>query len=119
MSRKARAPLAEVLELGTLVSRLPPGAVLAMQDSPHRYVGRGAIARFLASPAGGALDRIAVIATRANCEAALAVYRYEAGTSVFRAHGIFVLIASGRPADVFGVADTALFPYFDLPATIH
>lgn len=118
MSRETRAPLAEVLELAALVSRLPPGAVLAMQDSPRRHVGREAIGRFLASPAGGALDRIAVIATRANCEPALAVYRFDTDTRLFRAHGIFVLIASGRPADVFGAADAALFPYFGLPATI-
>ena len=119
MPSPVRAPLAEVIELATFVSRLPPGAVLAMQGSPCRHVGRYAIARFLASPAGGRLDRIALIGTRANGEPAIAVYRYHIRDRAFRAHAIFVVITSGRPADVFGVADAALFPYFGLPATIE
>ncbi|MGH3071448.1 MAG: hypothetical protein ACRDNB_04145 [Gaiellaceae bacterium] len=119
MPSPVRVPLAEVAELGRLVSRFPPGAVLAMQDSPRRYVGRDAIARFLASPAGGGLDRVALIATRANCEPAIAVYRFEPRDRAFLAHAIFVLIGSGRPADVFGAADASLFPYFGLPATIE
>jgi hypothetical protein len=112
-------PLAEILELEAFVSRFAPDAVLAMQSSRARRVGRTAIARFLASPAGGGLDRLAVVRTRANCEPALAVYRYDAADRVFRAYGIFVLIEDGDPADVCGFADANLFPYFELPATIE
>jgi hypothetical protein len=119
MEAGVRAPLAEIVELETLVSRFPRDAVLAMQSSPDRYAGREAITRFLASPAAGGLDRLALIATRANCERAIAVYRYDVGDRVFRAHGIFVLIECGNPADVFGFADTRLFPFFELPATIE
>ena len=118
MEARVRAPLAEIVELETLVSRFPPDAVLAMQNSPSRYAGRKAIARFLASPAAGGLDRLAVVATRANCEPAIAVYRYDADDRVFRAYGIFVLIEDGVPVDVFGFADTSLFPFFELPGTI-
>lgn len=87
-----------------------------MPPAPRRYAGRHAIARFLASPAGGSLGRVALLETRANCRPALAVYRDEAGA--FRAHGIFVLVESGDPADVVGFADASLFPYFGLPASI-
>ena len=114
-----RAPLAEIVELETLVSRFPPDAVLAMQDSPDRYAGRKSIARFLASRAAGSLDRLAVVATRANCEPAIAVYRYDPGDRVFRAYGIFVMIQDGVPVDVFGFADASVFPFFELPGTIE
>jgi hypothetical protein len=119
MEARVRVPPAEIVELETLVSRFPPDAVLAMQNSPGRYVGRKAIAGFLASPAAGGLDRLAVIATRANLEPAIAVYRYDDGARAFRAYGIFVLIQDGVPADVFGFADANLFPYFELPSTIE
>lgn len=112
-------PLAEILELEAFVSRFPPDAVLAMQSPRARHVGRAAIARFLASPAAGCLDRLAVVRTRANCEPAVAVYRYDAADRVFRAYGIFVLIQGGNPADVFGFTDASLFPFFELPATIE
>jgi hypothetical protein len=60
-----------------------------------------------------------VIATRANCEPAIAVYRYDVGDRLFRAYGIFVLIERGDPADVLGFADASLFPLFELPGTIE
>ncbi|MGH3129772.1 MAG: hypothetical protein ACRDNX_03040 [Gaiellaceae bacterium] len=119
MEARVRAPLAEIVELETLVSRFPPDAVLAMQNSSGRYVGRTAIARYLASAAAGGLDRVALVATRANGEPAIAIYRYDAENRVFRAYGIFVLIQDGVPADVFGFADPSLFPFFELPSTIE
>jgi hypothetical protein len=87
-----------------------------MPPAPRRLTGRREIGRYLASPAGGALGRVALVETRANCRPALAVYRDEA--RAFRAHGIFVLVESGDPADVVGFADASLFPYFGLPGSI-
>ncbi len=119
MELRTCPPLAEIVDLATLVSRFSADGVLAVPRSSERFVGRAAIARFLASPAGGELDRVALVKTRANYQPAIAVYRCDATARAYRAHGIFVLVECGKPADVVAFLDPTLFPIFELPETIE
>ncbi len=92
---------------------------MGMPSLGLRFNGRAVVCEFLASvPPREQRDKFRFIATRANRQAAVAVYRQDPGsdTGVFRAWAIIVLT---RDADaVTGIAvypDPTLMPVFGLP----
>src|SRR5919197_1010663 len=106
------------IEVAGLVALLKEDAVLTMPPFPLRYEGRAAIAEFFSTvPAGGALDQIRLVPTRANQQPALAAYQLDLETGTYRAYGIMVLtLGEDAIAEITGFADSTLFRFFDLPA---
>jgi RNA polymerase sigma-70 factor (ECF subfamily) len=104
-----------------LLSLLREDALLTMPPFPAAYRGRVAIGQFLTSvPAGGRLDQITLIATRANLQPAVAAYVRDGGGGGANAYGIMVLTTDAEHIiEITGFADPALFPAFDLPARLE
>ena len=83
-------------DLEGLAALLAEDAVLEMPPQSLRYLGREQVARFFAAvPADGWLDRIRLVAPRANGQPALAAYLPGAGGS-YRAYGLMVLVVAER-----------------------
>jgi RNA polymerase sigma-70 factor (ECF subfamily) len=93
-------------------------AVLHMPPLPVRYVGRQAIARFLWTvPADGRLDRIRLVAIRANGQPALAAY-LQGDDGASDAYGVMVLTVAGDAIQaITGFQDASLFHAFGMPLT--
>ncbi len=106
----------EAVDIDGLVALLKEDAVLTMPPFPMRFVGRGAIGEFLARvPAGGALDRIQLVPTRANRQPAVAAYMLDPKEEVHRAYGIMVLALDGKAiGEITGFSDPSLFASFGL-----
>jgi RNA polymerase sigma-70 factor, ECF subfamily len=92
--------------------------VLHMPPLPVRYVGRQAVAGFFGTvPADGRLDRIRLVAIRANGQPALAAYLPSGDTS-YHAYGVMVLTISGDAIQaITGFQDASLLHAFGLPQT--
>ncbi|MBO0689363.1 MAG: RNA polymerase subunit sigma-70 [Candidatus Dormibacteraeota bacterium] len=107
----------DAVDVAGLVALLREDAVLTMPPFPLRYEGREAIAEFFSTvPAGGALDQIRLVSTRANRQPALAAYQLDPGTGTYQAYGIMVLtLGADAIAEITGFADSMLFRFFDLP----
>jgi len=86
-----------------------------MPPLPLPYVGRDAIARFFRTvPADGRLDRIRLVAARANGQPAMAAYL--PGDGGLHAYGIMVLtVVGGAIQAITGFQDGSLFHAFGLP----
>jgi RNA polymerase sigma-70 factor (TIGR02960 family) len=110
----------DAVDVGGLVALLQEDAVLTMPPFPLRYEGRTAIAEFFSTvPAGGALDQIRLVPTRANRQPAVAAYQFDQATKTYRAYGIMVLtVGDGAIAEITGFADATLLRFFDLPAEL-
>lgn len=104
-----------------LVALLREDALLTMPPFPLAYRGREAIAQFLATvPAGGRLDQIALVPTRANMRPAVAAYVRDPGGRRAAAYGIMVLTIDGSTiGEITGFADPALFSLFGLPGHLE
>jgi len=86
----------EAVDIQGLVSLLKEDAVLWMPPEGARFEGRTRIADFFSSvPAGGALDQIRIVPTRANRQPALAAYIWDPDARVHRAYGLMVLTVDG------------------------
>ena len=111
----------EAVDIDRLVGLLRSDAILTMPPFPLRYRGRSAIAEFFATvPAGGALDQIRLMPTRANRQPAVAAYALDPASQKHRAYGLMVLaIDGGEIAEVTGFADPTLFSVFGLPAELE
>lgn len=84
-------------DVASIVALLTDDALVAMPPQPARYVGREAIAAFLATvPGGGRLDRFRLVPTRANRQPALAAYLRDRDDGSFDAHAVFVLAMTDR-----------------------
>jgi RNA polymerase sigma-70 factor (ECF subfamily) len=107
-------------DVPALVSLLREDALLTMPPFPAVYRGRDAIGQFLRSvPAGGRLDQITLVPTRANLQPAVAAYVRDDVTRGSIAYGIMVLTVDGdHITEITGFADPALFPDFGLPARL-
>jgi RNA polymerase sigma-70 factor, ECF subfamily len=107
----------ERTDIDALVALLTDDAVLAMPPMPAWYRGRDAIGEFFATvPAGGHLDQIRLVPTRANGTAALAAYAPDPPTGQLRAYGIMLFSAAGGAiTGITGFPDPGLFSYFELP----
>jgi len=110
----------DAADLGALAGLLTSDVVLTMPPLPLRYIGRAAVADFFATiPAGGALDQFRLLPTRANRQAAVAVYRRDPVGPLYRAWGMFVLgVAGGAIADITAFVDPGLAPVFGLPTEL-
>lgn len=79
-------------DIPSITAVLTEDALVAMPPEPERYIGREAIAAFLAvGPGGGRLDRFRLVPTRANRQPALAAYYREGDTGPYHAHAVFML----------------------------
>ena len=110
----------ESVDIDALAGLLKHDAVMTMPPQPVLYRGRDAIADFFATiPAGGALDQIRLVPTRANGQPAVAAYGEWPGEPGYRAYGIMVLTLDGDEiASITGFTDAALFPLFGLPTSL-
>ena len=108
-------------DIPALVALLREDALLTMPPYPLAYRGREAIAQFLATvPAGGRLDQITLVPTRANMQPAVAAYVRDPGSRRATAYGIMVLTIDGSViGEITGFADPALFPFFGLPGYLE
>ena len=106
-------------DLEGLAALLAEDAVLEMPPQSLRYLGREQVARFFgAVPADGRLDRIRLVATRANGQPALAAY-LPAADGASRAYGVMVLVVvEDRIQAITGFQDASLFQAFGLPHTL-
>jgi RNA polymerase sigma-70 factor (ECF subfamily) len=99
-----------------LASLLHQDAILHMPPQPQRYLGREHLASFFAAvPAGGRLDTIELVPTRANGHPALAAY-LPASDGSYQAYGVMVLLVAGDAVQaITGFQDATLFDAFGLP----
>lgn len=107
-------------DIPAITALLTEDALVAMPPQPARYVGRDAIANFLATgPGGGRLDRFRLVPTRANGQPALAAYYRNADTGPYLAHAIFVIaIAEGAIASLTRLLVPDGLAQFGLPETV-
>lgn len=108
-------------DVPAIVAILTEDALFTMPPLPNRYVGREAIAAFLAAgPARGRLDRFRLVPTRANHQPAVAAYYRDDDSGPFRAHGVIVLAFDGEAiASLVRFGDASLFQHFGLPLSIE
>jgi RNA polymerase sigma-70 factor, ECF subfamily len=103
-----------------VVALLSDDALLTMPPEPLEYQGPLAIGQFLSTvPAGGALERFHLVATRANGQPAFGCYLRDPHAPVAHAYGLMVLTLRGnRVAAITGFPDTSVFRSFGLPRTL-
>jgi RNA polymerase sigma-70 factor (TIGR02960 family) len=108
-------------DVDQIVALLTDDALLTMPPLPLEYQGPETIGRFLSTvPAGGALQRFRLVATRANGEPAFGFYLKDPLCPIARGTGIIVLTLEGdRVAAITAFHDTSVFPYFGLPRTLR
>jgi RNA polymerase sigma-70 factor, ECF subfamily len=111
----------EAVDIAGLVALMREDAVMTMPPDPAVFLGREAIADFFATvPAGGALDRIPLVATSANRQPAVAAYFPDPEASVFRPYGIMVLtLDEDSIAEITGCTDPVVFPLLGLPSELE
>lgn len=111
----------ESVDVDRLVALLREDVVMTMPPEPVLFRGRDAIAQFFSTvPAGGALDQIRLLPTRANRQPALAGYVLDRETGISNGYGIMVLTVDGDEiAEITGFSDPRLFELFGLPAELR
>ena len=122
--REIVARFADAFEAGdipAIVQLLSDDALLTMPPEPYQFTGAAEIGQFFATvPAGGRLDRIRLIHTRANAQPALAAYLRDGTDGRLHAYGIMVLTIEGeRIVAITGFPDRSVFRHFGLPRTLH
>lgn len=110
----------EAGDIPGVLALLTDDALVTMPPEPLEYQGPAAIGRFLSTvPAGGALERVRLVPTRANGQPAFGCYLRDAQTQIARAYGLMVLtLEDDRVAAITGFADTSVFPAFGLPRSL-
>jgi RNA polymerase sigma-70 factor (ECF subfamily) len=102
----------EAADVDAMIALLADDAIMTMPPDPMRLVGTSAIGDFFRTvPAGGELERIRVVPTRANGQPALAAYMDE------EAYGVMVFALDGEVVtSIMGFAGhPELFPALGLP----
>jgi RNA polymerase sigma-70 factor (ECF subfamily) len=110
----------EAVDVDGIVELLTDDAVMTMPPEPMRLAGTEAIGEFFRTvPAGGALERIRLLPTRANRQPAVAAY-LEDDTGLFQAYGVMVFALAGESvASITGFAGyPELFPELGLPLAL-
>jgi RNA polymerase sigma-70 factor (ECF subfamily) len=110
----------EAVDVDAIVELLMGDAVMTMPPEPMRIAGTEAIGEFFRTvPAGGALERIRLVPTRANAQPAVAAYMDD-GSGVFQAYGVMVFALEGEAvASITGFAGyPELFPELGLPLAL-
>lgn len=92
------------VDIPGIVALLTDDALLTMPPEGLRFEGSARIGDFFATvPLSGRLDRIPLLAARANAQPALAAYADEDGDGVVDAYGIMVFAIRGdRIAGITG-----------------
>jgi RNA polymerase sigma-70 factor, ECF subfamily len=111
----------ERVDVDGIVKLLADDALLTMPPEPFRLVGAQAIGAFFRTvPAGGFLDRIRLLPTRANGQPGLAAY-LEGEDATFSAYGVMILSFDRTAiAAITGFTTfPALAPAFGLPTTLE
>ena len=107
----------QAADIAKLASLLKNDVVLTMPPLPLRYGGRDEVNEFYRKVAFRAPDQFRLVATRASRQLAVAVYRLDSASGVYRAVGIWVLTADGGAIDeITAFVDRALVPAFGLPS---
>ena len=109
------------VDIDGIVALLADDALLTMPPEAVRIDGAAQIAAFFATvPLGGRLDRIRLVASRANGQPALAAYADEQGDGEFGAYGVMVFALEGeRIAGIVGFPQQpALFARLGLPTEL-
>jgi RNA polymerase sigma-70 factor, ECF subfamily len=99
-------------DIPALAALLRDDVTLTMPPQAIQITGRHPVADFFATvPAGGRLDLIRLVPTRANGHPSLAAYLPGDTTSGCRGYGIMVItVAGGQIATITGFPDPGLFP---------
>ena len=107
-------------DVDRVVALLTDDAWLTMPPEPLEYQGAVAIGGFLSTvPAGGALEHVRLVPTRANVQPAFGCYLEDPHAPIAHAYGLMVLTLAGdRVAAITGFIDSSVFPLFGLPRTI-
>jgi RNA polymerase sigma-70 factor (ECF subfamily) len=110
----------ESIDVAALLRLLREDAVMTMPPDPALFLGSRAIVDFFATvPAGGALDRIPLLTTRANRQPAVAAYALDPDAGLHRPYGIMVLSLDGDAiAEITGCSDPNVFAAFGLPSEL-
>jgi RNA polymerase sigma-70 factor, ECF subfamily len=105
-------------DIDALAALLREDVILSMPPELIQITGRAAVVGFFATvPAGGRLDTIRLVRTRANGHPALAAYLPDASARC-RGYGIMVFTTtSDGIATITGFPSPGLFTRFGLPAT--
>ena len=124
VERELVARFTDAFEAGDVdgvVALLTDDAWLTMPPEPLEYQGPAAIARFFSTvPAGGQLDRIRLVSTRANGQPAFGCYLRDAHAPIAHAYGLMVLTLQGeRVSAITGFPGSSVFPHFGLPRTLQ
>jgi RNA polymerase sigma-70 factor (ECF subfamily) len=111
----------ESVDIPGLVALMREDAVMTMPPDPAVFLGRNGIGGFFATvPAGGALDQIPLVPTRANRQPAVGAYFPDLEAGVYRAYGVMVLTLDGDSiAEITGCTDPAIFPLLGLPTELE
>jgi RNA polymerase sigma-70 factor (ECF subfamily) len=111
----------ETVDIAGLVTLLREDAVMTMPPDPAVFLGRKEIGDFFSSvPAGGALDQIPLLPTRANRQPAVGAYVPDPDAGLYRPYGIMVLtVDRDSIAEITGCTDPRLFPLLGLPAELR
>jgi RNA polymerase sigma-70 factor, ECF subfamily len=109
------------VDIPGLVALMREEAVMTMPPDPAVFRGRQAIVDFFATvPAGGALDRIPLLPTRANRQPAVGAYFPDPDAGVYRPYGVMVLTLEGDSiAEITGCTDPTVFPLLGLPSELE
>jgi RNA polymerase sigma-70 factor (ECF subfamily) len=104
-------------DIPALAAVLREDVILTMPPQPVEIIGREQVREFLATvPAGGRLDLIRLVRTRANGQPALAAYLPDESDQC-RGYGIMAFtVADGAIATITGFPLPHLFAHFGLPA---
>jgi RNA polymerase sigma-70 factor, ECF subfamily len=111
----------ESVDIPGLVALMREDAVMMMPPDPAVFFGRQEIVDFFATvPAGGALDRIPLLPTRANRQPAVGAYFPDPEAGVYRPYGVMVLTLDGASiAEITGCTDPTIFPLLGLPTELE
>jgi len=111
----------EAVDVDGILELLADDAIMTMPPEPMRLLGTEAIGTFFRTvPAGGALERIRLVPTRANGQPAVAAY-LQGDDGSFEAYGVMVLALAGEHvASITGFAGyPELFPRLGLPRRLE
>jgi RNA polymerase sigma-70 factor, ECF subfamily len=108
------------VDLEAMVALLAPDALLTMPPEGARVGGAAAIGAFFGTvPLGGRLDRITLVAARANGQPALGAYAEDPGDAVRRPYGVMVYACEGdRIVGITGFPQPELFERLGLPEVV-
>ena len=111
----------EEVDIAGLVALMREDAVMTMPPDPAVFLGRQEIVDFFATvPAGGELDKIPLLPTRANRQPAVGAYFLDPEAGIYSPYGVMVLTLDGDSiAEITGCTDPAIFPLLGLPSELE